>query len=250
MDADTAIIRPFAGKHPAAIGRCCVMAAHPSDLDLLVRKTGIAPGSSRPLLNSRLYCGPHDLPCYSLTGPFIGAPYAVMLLETVIARGVSEVIFFGWCGAVSDEIRIGDIILPQSAFIDEGTSRHYSGPHAKTAYPDHRVQERIKAGLLLRQATCHEGPVWSTDAIFRETPEKIACYRSRGALAVEMECSALFSTGTFRSVPVGCVLVVSDDISSGVWIPGFHQQRFKNSRRMAADVIGDLIAVPVQHGNA
>lgn len=242
MQADTAIIQPSPGKHPASIGRCCVMAAHPSDLDLLARKTDFLPKSSRPLLMSRLHYDPHDPPDFSLVGPFIGAPYAVMLLETVIVWGVEKIIFIGWCGAVSENIRIGDVVLPQSALIDEGTSRHYIGSDAKIVYPDMRMQNRIKAVLSRRQMTCHEGPVWSTDAIFRETPEKVAFYREQGVLAVEMESSALFSVGMFRSVPIGCVLVVSDEISSGQWKKGFDHQRFNNSRRAVVEVVCDLLA--------
>jgi purine-nucleoside phosphorylase len=248
MRADTAIIQPLPGKQPTSIGRSCVMAAHPSDLDLLVRKTGLLSKTSRNLLNSRLYYGPHDPPDFCIVGPFIGAPYGVMLMETVIAWGIAEIVFMGWCGAVSDSIRIGDIILPQSALIDEGTSRHYIGPDPETAHPDMRMQSRIKTGLLQRQAACHEGIIWCTDAIFRETHEKVGFYRSRGALAVEMEASALFSVAMFRSVPIGCVLVVSDEISSGRWIKGFDQPRFKNSRRAVAEVICDLLADPGRHG--
>lgn len=242
MRTDTAIIDPLPGKQPASIGRSCVMASHPSDLDLLVRKTGLESATKRSFLNSCLFCGPHDPPAFCLVGPFIGAPYAVMLLETVIAWGVSEVVFIGWCGAVSEDIRIGDIILPQSAFIDEGTSPHYIEPAAKTAYPDRQIQNRIKTALLRRQAACHEGPVWCMDAIFRETPEKLAFYKTQGAMAVEMESSALFSVGTFRRVPIGCVLVVSDEISTGRWVTGFGHQRLKSSRRLVADVVCDLLS--------
>ena len=65
---------------------------------------------------------------FSITGPFIGAPYAAMLLETLIAWGARRIIFLGWCGAVAEEVKIGDIILPTAALIDEGTSGHYSAP--------------------------------------------------------------------------------------------------------------------------
>ncbi len=242
MQIDTAVIQPVAGKHPASIGRTCVLASHPSDLNLLVRKTGLLPEASRPLLNSRLYYGPHDPPDFSLTGPFIGAPYAVMLLETAIAWGVTEAIVFGWCGAVSADVHIGDLFLPTSAISDEGTSRHYTGPEAWIAYPDPGIQARLKAGLTQRRIAFREGPVWSTDAVFRETPDIIDRHRNLGAQVVEMECSALFAAGAFRAVPVGCVLAVSDDISSGQWIPGFHKKRFKTARNAAIDVVGELIA--------
>jgi purine-nucleoside phosphorylase len=250
MKNDDAVIAPVAGKHPATIGRICVMASHPADLHLLIQKTGLSSRACRPLLNSRICYGPHDPPGFSLTGPFIGAPYAVMLLETVIAWGVSEIIVFGWCGAVSGKVRIGDLFLPTSAIIDEGTSRHYNGPEEGMTYPAPEMQARLKVGLTERRIAFREGSVWSTDAVFRETHESIARHRSMGAQVVEMECSALFAAAAFRSVSVGCVLAVSDDISSGRWLPGFHEKRFKTARHEAADAICDLLAASLSTGGS
>jgi len=58
-----------------------------------------------------------------VVGPFVGAPYAAMLLETLIAWDVEKIIFFGWCGAISHDVKIGDIIIPthRSIIIKEMT---------------------------------------------------------------------------------------------------------------------------------
>ena len=61
----------------------------------------------------------------TLAGPAPGAPYAVMVLEKLIALGVQTVVALGWCGSLKPEVRIGDLIIPESAHSEEGTSGHY-----------------------------------------------------------------------------------------------------------------------------
>ena len=42
-------------------------------------------------------------------GPYVGAPYGVMILESLIAKGAEKIIVLGWCGSLTQEISIGDI---------------------------------------------------------------------------------------------------------------------------------------------
>ncbi len=55
-----------------------------------------------------------------------------------------------------------------------------------------------------------------------------------------MECSALFTVAAFRAVSAAALLVVSDDLSSLAWRPGFKDPRFASGREAACDVIGRL----------
>ncbi len=164
-----------------------------------------------------------------MVGPFVGAPYAAMLLETIIAWGVERIIFFGWCGAISHDVKIGDIIIPTSATIDEGTSKHYHQVD-DISRPSSYIQKNTKEALIKAGLCFHEGIVWSTDAIYRETCEKVKYYQQKDILAVEMELSALFTVAKFRNVQMGGILVVSDELSTLTWRPGFREQRFKESR--------------------
>jgi uridine phosphorylase len=186
--------------------------------------------AARSPLMSRLFISGEDDHRVSVAGPMMGAPYAVAMMETLIAWGARTILFFGWCGAISPEVAIGDIIVPNGAIIDEGTSLHYGGTTGRTSEASADASEQIKqllsgSGLLYR-----EGLAWSTDAPFRETPGKINTARDRGACVVEMETSALFTVGRHRKVPVGAVLVVSDELSSLTWKPGFKDKRFRDAR--------------------
>jgi uridine phosphorylase len=234
-----AVIQPRRGKSSPRLGPVAVLAATGPDLRRLHDGLGFGSDEGRRLHISRLYTGCEPLPGTSLAGPLVGAPYAVMIAETLIAWGANTIVFLGWCGAVSATVGTGDMVLPTSAFIDEGTSRHYLPGTAASAPSDALVKklaERCAAG----GGCLHQGPVWTTDAPYRETHDKVRDYQNMGALAVEMECSALFSVGVFRSAAVAALLVVSDELSSLTWQAGFKDPRFAEGREAACDAVGRL----------
>jgi purine-nucleoside phosphorylase len=164
-----------------------------------------------------------------------------MIAETLIACGARTLVFLGWCGAVAAEPAIGDLVLPTSALIDEGTSRNYL-PGIDRVAPSDSLTRQVRGLCSAAGPALHEGPVWTTDAVFRETRDKVRDFRHRGVLAVEMETSALFAVGAFRAVDAAALLVVSDDLSTLSWRPGFKDPRFARGRQAAADLVDRLCA--------
>jgi uridine phosphorylase len=231
-----AIIQPRRGKSSPRLGSMAVLAATDPDVNLLRGMLGFNSEDGRRFYISRLYTSSALHPDACLAGPLVGAPYAVMIAETLIAWGSRTLIFFGWCGALRQPVEIGDVILPTSALIDEGTSRNYL-PNPDSSAPSAALVQGLEEICVAENIGFHRGPVWTTDAPFRETQEKVLAYRRQGALAVEMECSALFSVGAFRSAEVAALLVVSDDLSSLSWKPGFKDTRFARGREAAGKII-------------
>lgn len=243
MDASGAIVHPGSGKNSPILGPLAVLAATGPDLSLLRRSLAFDADEGRRLHTSRLFTSSRRHPGLALAGPMVGAPYAVMVAETLIAWGARRLIFLGWCGAVSETVAIGDLVLPTSAFIDEGTSRHYLA-EPRESYPSSALARKISGCCAAEKIGVHPGAVWTTDAPYRETPDKVLDHRRRGALSVEMEVSALFSVAAFRRVEAAALLVVSDDLSSLTWKPGFKDPRFARGREAAGAVIERLCSLP------
>ena len=241
MLEDQAIIHPVKGAKTPQPGHLVVLVSTAADLNLLCRAVNADPDTGRRLFTSRLHIvSRNNQQPFSLVGPIIGAPYAVMLLETLIVWGARRFIYLGWCGAVASSVKIGDLVLPESAAIDEGTSRHYEPQTSGYARPSETQTDAIGKVCRGSGLTVHKGPVWSTDAIFRETREKVRHYQQQGVLAVEMELSALFTVGEHRRVEVGGLLVVSDELSSLTWRPGFKDERFEKGRIAACEAVKQI----------
>ena len=125
MKFDDAITYPLTGNNSLHLGPLAVMVSGKDDLALLCGLMNLGEDKIRNLLMSKIYIGNDSSKRFAIAGPFIGSPYAVILLEHLISWGARQFIFFGCCGAVSHDVKIGDVIVPTSAVIDEGTSKHY-----------------------------------------------------------------------------------------------------------------------------
>ncbi len=240
METNDAIIIPKKGKRSPRLGPVAVMAGTDLDLTLLCNLFNLDTSEYQKLFSSRLYLANPPGAAFSLTGPLIGAPYAVMVLETLIAWGAKTIIFLGWCGSISQKVKIGDIIVAASAMIDEGTSRHYKEEGHRISSPSERVVAALKGVLDRMRVRYHYGAVWTTDAIYRETRDKIENYQHQDVVGVEMEISALFTVAKYRKVDMGAIVVVSDELASFKWRPGFKMDSFKRGREAACKVVRDL----------
>ncbi len=240
MPDKDAIINPKKGKFTPDLPTCAIMAATENDLNGIVSSYNLEKDKGLKLMMSKLYVAKDaPSPC-AVIGPFVGAPYAAILFETLVACGVEKVVFMGICGAISPDVKTGDIILPTSAIIDEGTSCHYSMQKEELSFPSKKTIEKARQVLKDKELAFHEGPIWTLDAVFRETEEKVISYQKKGALGVEMETSALFSVGKFRNVEVCAFLVVSDELSTLKWKPGFHDKRFLKTCKTVQKIVADL----------
>ncbi len=237
---DDSIVKPGKAKTAPDLGPVAVMVSNQEDLNALRRQLDLGQDHLRSLFMSSLIVGNGLQKDLAVTGPMIGAPYATMVLETLVAWGARKIIFFGWCGAVSKKVKIGDIIVAIGAVIDEGTSRHYNANGHDLACPSGQLLEKTKSVFRDYDLSFHEGLVWSTDAIYRETREKVEHFQQKGVLAVEMELSALFTVGSCRNVEVTGILVVSDEVATYKWRTGFKKRDFKKTRRAVVEVISIL----------
>ncbi len=234
------IVPPLGARNAPLTGQVAIMVSCEPDFRLI--KSNVAKPETQPFFTSTLITAQGRDEGICIAGPFIGAPYAAMMLESLIAMGVKKVVMLGWCGAVSDDLGVGDLIVPKKAIVDEGTSQNYC--HLDDAfpcsYPDKTLGHFFSEQLRLNQIEIKETDIWTTDAIYRETQKKVSHFRALGATAVEMECSALFSVAQYRNIPITGLLVVSDSVASRDWEPGFRKKQFKKARKIACESVMDI----------
>lgn len=172
---------------------------------------------------------------FSAIGSPMGAPMAVMLLEQLIALGARRFLYLGFCGALDPTYQIGDCFIPTTGRREEGTSYHYLPPEvtpAATEAANLVIQSQAKTQGL----TARFGPIWTTDAPYRETGEKIARFQAEGICAVDMEMAALFAVAHYRSCDIAAILVVSDECYHPTWKPGFGQSQLRHACQQAVDL--------------
>jgi uridine phosphorylase len=213
-----AIIEPRHLSPPLDVPEHCVICFFPEVFTLLTQA-----GRLRELARTEWEDGPHVLYELEYQGkrlaafhPGVGAPVAVGLLEHVIAWGSRKFIACGGAGVLDREIAVGHLVVPSSAVRDEGVSYHYLPPAREVSASPAGVAA-IEQVLQQHKVPYRVGKTWTTDAVYRETPDKVRQRRAEGCLTVEMEAAAFFAAAQFRGVTFGQILYGGDDVSGQDW---------------------------------
>ena len=225
-NSDDAIMQPSRAGKEKKIPAVGLFFVNPTEANYAVTKMRAAGGKTRFLFNSTL-CIAGDQ-TFFVAGPAVGAPMAVLCLEKLIVLGAKRVILLGWCGALQQTLRVGDVLLPGSALCGEGTSRYYSSE--KEPEPSSELMAWLRVILSQNAVNWQEGRVWSTDAPYRESRELlVSLNRDQDIAAVDMEYSALCTVALFRGIELAACMLVSDELWQKQWQAGFSNQDFRQS---------------------
>jgi uridine phosphorylase len=240
-----ALIKPSREPGEKPVTPTVILTFTQPDYQTLCRLAQAAAGA-RQIFSCPCRSGSWEGIALTITGPVLGAPYAAMVLERLIALGARRVLALGWCGSVSPRVRLGSLILPNQAISGDGTSPHYRSEPGDL-FPHSGLYEILASGLRGREIPWHTGPVWSTDAFFRETKGLIKSLREQGILGLDLELAALFAVSRFRAVPLAGLLVVSDELFALQWHPAKGSQPFRQARDAAIRLLLEAAVKAEKH---
>lgn len=146
----------------------------------------------------------------------IGCPACAGYMDELIGIGISKVIFCGGGGVLDKNIKVGELLVVEGAIRDEGFSYHYVEP-SRIIYSQEDVRKVICSYLKDNNIPYIEGIVWTTDAFYRETKDKVLLRKEEGAKIVEMEQSGCIAVAQFRNIKYGAIIYGGDDVSQDVW---------------------------------
>jgi uridine phosphorylase len=149
-----------------------------------------------------------------------GGPLSATVLEELAHYGVKKVVGYGYAGSLTRTIPIGQIVLADAAVVSDGTSREYL-PNAEFVYPDSVLAHHLRECAAKNGVTIREAKVWTTDAIYREYPEKVAGWREVGADVVNMDTSHFYAVSRVVGISAIYACVVSDCVEGPMWDEGF-----------------------------
>ena len=160
----------------------------------------------------------------ALLGPLLGAPAAVACTEGLLSSGIRRVVLTGFIGGLRNAavpLAAGDLLFPRGAFSEDGTSKLYGGSERDQSPPGELqlgLEALLKArlGELPAHVGAFEGPIWTTDAPFRETEAKVEQHLAEGVLGVDMEYAAVLRLCHMYEAELAAVFVISD-LVGGAW---------------------------------
>lgn len=146
----------------------------------------------------------------------VGCPACGGDLDLFNAMGITKVMFCGGGGVLDKTIEVGQILVVDGAIRDEGFSYHYIEP-SRYIYANPEVNGKIIQFFEDNDISYIRGLTWTTDAIFRETNERIAKRKEEGAKIVEMEQAGCIAVAQFRKFDYGALIYAGDDVSQDEW---------------------------------
>ena len=151
----------------------------------------------------------------SVQGSGMGQPSAaIYVTELFRDYDVQAIVRVGSCGALSDRLKLRDIVIASGACTDSSMNRITFGGLDYAPVADFGLLHAAHAAAAGREGV-HVGLIYSSDSFYASRPELAARMVEYGVLAVEMEASALYTLAAKFGRRALAICTVSDHIVTG-----------------------------------
>lgn len=202
---------------PQDVGKYAIVPGPKERLDSLVKKME-NPVKNFSFMEYNMFTGTiGGTRLTSINGGRFSADTAITT-EILCSAQVQALIRIGSCGALRKDIKIGDFIVTTGCVRGDGVSPYYVDEKFVTL-PDASLNQKLttiaKNSASGAGLNVHEGKVWSTDAILRETKDVVNKVMDQGAIAVDMVSSTFLTIAQVYKIPAVSILAVSDNLITG-----------------------------------
>ena len=174
----------------------------------------------------------------SVQGSGMGQPsLAIYVNELFREYDVQSIIRVGSAGALTERLRLRDIVIASGACTDSGMNRiRFEGlDYAPVA--DWRLLAAAAAAAGSRDDV-HIGLIFSGDSFYPARPELMKRMVEHGVLAIEMEASALYTIAAGHGCRALAICTVSDHIVTGEQTTAEERER----------TFGDMVEIALAAG--
>ncbi len=139
------------------------------------------------------------------------------IIEELINIGGRVFIQLGATGALQEDVRLGDVIIPVASVRDEGLSDYYA-PKQYPAVSDYRIVLALRRAAEELGYRVHTGIIRTTEGFYpsQRIAEYVELYSRLGVLGVEQETSGIFTLCSTRGCYAGASLMVIGNLVTGL----------------------------------
>ncbi len=162
------------------------------------------------------YTGTYKGKRVSIQGTGMGMPTVGIYVEELISSyNVQNLIRVGTCGAIQEDLNIGQVILATRASGDSGANMLYFkgmdfAPTANFSLLNQAFQRAQELEIDTLQ-----GSIFSTDTFYEDYPNRWDIWSRHGILAIEMESQILYTLAARHRRKALSILTISDNIVTG-----------------------------------
>ena len=152
----------------------------------------------------------------SVMGTGMGIPSAsIYATELITEYGVERLIRVGSCGAVTEKVKVRDVILAIGACTDSRVNRTRYGGLDFAATADFLLLRAAYEAAAAKGLDVHVGNLHSADLFYTPDAEAFNRMENMGVLAVEMEAAGLYGVAAEKGGRALTICTVSDHIRTG-----------------------------------
>ncbi|MCK9614051.1 MAG: hypothetical protein M0R48_00950 [Candidatus Omnitrophica bacterium] len=166
------------------------------------------------------------------------APDSAFVTEILCVGGIKTLIRLGSCGAMLQEMTVGDFVVVDKVIRGDGATRYYVDDNF-VPQVDKELSKKLVT-IFEKQGKVYQGACWTTDAMFRETKEIVNPYIEKGAICVDMVTSPFVTVANVYKTKVAAILVVSDNLLTGEM--GFADFRLFDAEEKMTKTVFEIIA--------
>lgn len=187
------------------------------------------------------FTGTYEGKRVSVMGTGMGMPsIGIYASELVKFYDVKNLIRIGSCGAITDKIKIGSIVMAQGACTDSNFAHQYDLPGTYSAIASYDLLSKAVESARSRKFDFEVGNIVSTDIFYNET-EEWKKWAKMGCLANEMESYALYCIAARAGVNALALFTVSDSLVTGEATSAAERENnFTGMMQIALDVAASL----------
>ncbi|XAW89977.1 purine-nucleoside phosphorylase [Vibrio sp. CDRSL-10 TSBA] len=152
----------------------------------------------------------------SVMGHGMGIPScSIYVTELIKDFGVRKIIRVGSCGAVSDDIKVRDVVIGLGACTDSKVNRIRFKDHDFAAIADYSMVKAAEKAALARGIEVKIGNLFSAELFYTPDPAMFEVMEKYGIVGVEMEAAGLYGVAAEYGAKAMAICTVSDHIKTG-----------------------------------
>lgn len=198
---------------PQDVGKYAIVPGPKDRLEVLVKKLE-SPVKNFSFMEYTMYTGMYNgIKVTAMNGGRFSTDTAITT-EVICNAKINNIIRIGTCGALDENIKVGDLIVVDKVIRGDGVTPYYVDKNFQTL-SDKKISDTLYEVAQGMGVNIHRGTTWTTDALLRETREIVEAKRKEGAVAVDMVSSTLLTIAQTYNIKAGSILAVSDNVITG-----------------------------------
>ncbi|MDO6613200.1 purine-nucleoside phosphorylase [Shewanella sp. 1_MG-2023] len=175
------------------------------------------------------YTGEYNGKTISVMGSGMGIPsISIYAKELITEYGVENIIRIGSCGAISDSIKLMDVVIAMGASTDSAVNRTRFANTDFAMIADYGLLRLATDAAEKQGANYHVGNLYSSDLFYCEDESRYDLMEKYGILGVEMEAAGLYGVAAEYGARALAMMTVTDHIRQGLHLTAEERQQTLN----------------------